>query len=133
MTWTVQRQRRPNGGYYSAVAKGEGKQKSRSVTIGRIEGEPEPYPLTLRLRSIVATLAGQGIEPSDEVIASVVRARSDEDARITAAMLLSGLAEEDQEEDAEEEAEQPVPDAPPVPTPSGGIVPGTKEAYLTFR
>ena len=131
MTWTVQRQQRSNAGYYSAVRKADGRSASRSVTIGRIEGSPDPYPLTLRLRSILGTVSASGLaEPSDEIVASIIRARTDEDARITVAMNLSFPEGADRE--------KTVPVVPVIPPPApvapvGGIVPGTMEAYLTLR
>ncbi|MBA2321676.1 MAG: hypothetical protein H0V89_11020, partial [Deltaproteobacteria bacterium] len=136
--WNVQRQKRPTGDYYSAVRKAEGRIPARSVTVGKLEGNPEPAPLTARLRSVLARVATAGLsEPADEVIRDVVRCASDFDAGLIMAAALiptEGTIEQQEQGDVVPgPAPLVVPVVAPVPVNGNGdIVPGTVEAYLTL-
>lgn len=50
MPWSVQRQSRPTGLYYSALWVNEAKVRTRSVTVGRVAGDPPTAALSARLR-----------------------------------------------------------------------------------
>lgn len=50
MPWSVQRQSRPTGHYYSAIWIDGRKVRTRSVTVGRVAGDPSTATLTARLR-----------------------------------------------------------------------------------
>lgn len=50
MPWSVQRQSRPSGAYYSALWINEKKERTRCVSVGRIASQPATATLTARLR-----------------------------------------------------------------------------------
>ena len=82
MCWSVQRQKRPSGDYYTALftpASGP----RRCVTVGLVAGSPAPATLTARLRA-----HDGGGAWGDETVVRACGARTDEDVRRLAARVV---------------------------------------------